>query len=100
MAELGLFSHALTRTPIGTALDLCMALCVIFWFLSVITREYSWGGPGLLDMSAALLLALCFRVGYSLFTRVSHDDTRWSLEYATYNLARKGGYRAGGEDYR
>lgn len=42
MAELGLFDRALTGTPIGTALDLCMVLCVILWFLSVITREYSW----------------------------------------------------------
>ena len=101
MAELGLFNHALTGTPIGTALDLCMVLCVILWLLSVITRNYSW-----VDRVWSILPLL-----YCLLTIFALDSFSprvllmtilvglWSVRL-TFNLARKGGYRRGGEDYR
>src|SRR5690348_6478739 len=79
----------------------CGAIAALCWILSVVTREYSWVDRiwsltpplfvgwfawrgGLDDPRLATMLAL---------------STAWGVRL-TYNFARKGGYRKGGEDYR
>ncbi|WP_419164436.1 DUF1295 domain-containing protein [Candidatus Palauibacter sp.] len=82
-------------------LDLCLILAAVVWLLSVITREYSW-----IDR----LWSLCPPV-YCLLVAAGLDfaSARVNLMTAlvilwgarlTFNFARKGGYWAGGEDYR
>ena len=34
--------HPLAGTPFGTALELCVALAILCWILSLLTRDYSW----------------------------------------------------------
>ena len=101
MNQLALFSHALTGTPIGFALDLCIVMSVILWLLSIVTREYSWVDrvwsicPLLYCLLAVFVLDF-FSPRVLLMTTLVG---LWSVRL-TYNLARKGGYGHGGEDYR
>jgi steroid 5-alpha reductase family enzyme len=87
--------------PLTTALWAAGVFAVLCWALSIITREYSWVDR--LWSITPPLYALHFAY-YEGFT-----DARLSLMAAlavlwgarlTYNFARKGGYKQGGEDYR
>ena len=96
-----IFDHALASTPIGTALDICIVLSVVLWFLSVITREYSW-----VDRVWSICpLLYCLLVVFALDSfsprviLMTMLVGLWGVRL-TYNLARKGGYRRGSEDYR
>jgi steroid 5-alpha reductase family enzyme len=80
---------------------LCAAIATACWLLSVFTREYSW-------VDRAWSLTPILYVGY-FAARAPAPDPRLLLMIAlvalwggrlTYNFARKGGYRRGGEDYR
>ncbi|TFD91639.1 DUF1295 domain-containing protein [Cryobacterium lactosi] len=92
-------------TTAASALLVCLTLCAAAiattWLVSVLTREYSWvdrswsllppvylwvfaGAGGLTDPRLVLMAVL---------------GTLWGLRL-TFNFARKGGYRPGGEDYR
>jgi steroid 5-alpha reductase family enzyme len=88
--------HAIT-----VCLWILASACAATWLLSLATREHSWvdriwslipiayvgvfaGAAGFADARLNLLLALV---------------TLWGLRL-TFNFARKGGYRPGGEDYR
>jgi len=90
-----------TTDPLTTALWVAGGLAVLCWVLSLITKEYSWvdrlwsitpplfavhfaGHAGFGDPRLNLMAALTLLWGVRL----------------TYNFARKGGYKAGGEDYR
>jgi steroid 5-alpha reductase family enzyme len=87
--------------PLTLAIYACAAFSGVCWFLSIATRNYSWvdrfwsiappiyvigfaaaagGADARLDLMAVLV-------------------TLWGARL-TYNFARKGGYRAGNEDYR
>jgi steroid 5-alpha reductase family enzyme len=90
-----------TTDPLTTALWVAGALALLCWVLSLITKEYSWVDR-LWSITPALF-AVHF-AGYAGF-----NDARLNLMAAlavlwgvrlTYNFARKGGYKAGGEDYR
>jgi steroid 5-alpha reductase family enzyme len=76
-------------------------LALLCWVLSLITKEYSWVDR--LWSITPPLFAIHF-AGYASF-----DDPRLNLMATltvlwgvrlTYNFVRKGGYKAGGEDYR
>jgi len=78
----------------------CIGAILLCWVLSVLTREYSW-----VDRLWSVMPPLYV----SWFAWGSHGDPRviamaslaalWGVRL-TYNFARKGGYRKGGEDYR
>ena len=98
---MNLIEHPLTGTPFGTALDLCLIVAALVWLLGAITRECSW-----IDR----LWSLC-PPAYCLIVAAGTDfaSPRVNLMTAlvvlwgarlTFNFARKGGYWAGGEDYR
>ena len=100
MIDFGLFGHPLAGTPFGVALDLCIVLAPIAWLLSVVTRDCSW---------VDRLWSICPPV-YCLIVAASlgFDSARVNLMTAlvclwgarlTFNLARKGGYRPGSEDF-
>ena len=102
MPGLNLFSHPLAGQPFGSALELCLILVALAWVVSFITGDCSeW-----LDR----LWSLC-PPGYCMLVAVAgdFDAARVNLMTAlavlwgarlTYNFARKGGFRKGGEDYR
>jgi steroid 5-alpha reductase family enzyme len=88
-------------SPVIICLWILAAVCVATWVLSFLTKEYSWVdriwsivpvvyvwvyaiSAGLLDGRLDVMAALV---------------TLWGARL-TFNFARKGGYAAGGEDYR
>jgi steroid 5-alpha reductase family enzyme len=90
-----------TTDPLTTALWVAGGLALLCWVLSLITKEYSW-----VDRLWSITPAL-FSVHFA--GHVGFDDPRLNLMAAltvlwgvrlTYNFARKGGYKPGGEDYR
>ena len=90
-----------TTDPLTTALWVAGGLAVLCWVLSLITKEYSW-----VDRLWSITPAL-FAVHFAAY--VEFSDARLNLMAAltvlwgvrlTYNFARKGGYKSGGEDYR
>lgn len=88
-----------------TAFDLNLyilaATCLLTWLLSLITKDHSW-----VDRIWSIVPAVyawVFAAGANLQdSRLNIMATLISLWGArlTFNFARKGGYRAGGEDYR
>ena len=99
--DINIIPHPLDGTPYGHALDLAIILSLLCWTLSVITRDYSW---------VDRIWSICPAI-YCLIVAAASDfsSTRlnimtllvfaWSVRL-TFNFARKGGYRVGGEDYR
>jgi steroid 5-alpha reductase family enzyme len=90
-----------TTDPLTTALWVAGGLALLCWVLSLITKEYSW-----VDRLWSITPAL-FSVHFA--GHVGFGDLRLNLMAAltvlwgvrlTYNFARKGGYKPGGEDYR
>ncbi len=83
------------------AIWICAAFAALCWLLSVITREYSW-----VDRIWSITPPV-FAVHFA--AHAHFEDTRLNLMAGlvvlwgarlTYNFARKGGYKPGGEDYR
>jgi steroid 5-alpha reductase family enzyme len=100
-APLTLDWNPLAGTPFGHMLALCVALIAITWLLSVLTKEYSW-------VDRIWSVAPVVYVGYVAFFE-GFEDMRLNVMAAlvavwgarlTFNFARKGGFAAGGEDYR
>jgi steroid 5-alpha reductase family enzyme len=90
-----------TTDPLVTALWVAGGLAALCWVLSLITKEYSW-----VDRLWSITPAL-FAIHFAAY--VGFGDARLNLMAAlavlwgvrlTYNFARKGGYKPGGEDYR
>ena len=91
----------LSGTPFGAALELCLVLALVAWLLSVITREVSWIDRLWSICPPVYCLIVAASVGFDtprviLMTALV---VAWGIRL-TYNFARKGGYRPGGEDYR
>ena len=93
--------HPFWDVPFGTALIVCLVLAAAAWLASLITREVSW---------VDRLWSLCPPI-YCLIVLVETglDSMRINLMTVlvvlwgarlTYNFARKGGFKKGGEDYR
>jgi Protein of unknown function (DUF1295) len=87
--------------PFFEVIPLCAALAFACWLLSVLTREYSWVDRLWSVAPPLYLWLMAWRDAFSdarllLMTGLA---TLWGVRL-TYNFARKGGYRRGGEDYR
>ena len=96
-----MIDHPLAGTPYGTALELCVALAVISWVLSLLTREYSWTDRLWSVVPAVLCLIVAADLQFES-VRVNVMTVLvvlWSIRL-TVNFALKGGYWVGGEDYR
>lgn len=101
MDTLNFFSHPLTGTPFGLALDLCILLAVSVWLLSVITREYSWVDRiwPICPVIYCLLVASASDFSSARVNLMAALVFLWGSRL-TFNYARKGGFSKGGEDYR
>ncbi|MGB8329573.1 MAG: DUF1295 domain-containing protein [Polyangiales bacterium] len=87
--------------PLTTALWIAGGLALLCWVLSLITREYSWVDR--LWSISPPLFAVHF-AGHAGFgdprlNLMAMLTVLWGVRL-TYNFARKGGYKRGGEDYR
>ncbi len=87
--------------PLTTALWVAGGFALLCWVLSLITKEYSW-----VDRLWSITPPL-FALHFAAY--VGFEDARLNLMAGlavlwgvrlTYNFARKGGYKPGGEDYR
>ncbi|CAN5174401.1 DUF1295 domain-containing protein [soil metagenome] len=87
--------------PLGWCLIVFGGVCVIVWVLSVSTREYSWVDRlwSVIPVVYAWIFAGAAGFTDARLTVVASLITLWGIRL-TFNFARKGGYRAGGEDYR
>lgn len=79
----------------------CAAVAFACWFLSLITREYSWVDRlwSIVPPVYVAWFALQTGFGDTRLTVMTVLATLWGARL-TFNFARKGGYAAGGEDYR
>lgn len=99
--DLRMIDHPLAATPYGTALELCVALAVVCWALSLLTRDASW-----VDRLWSVMPAVyCLIVAADLEFQSARVNVMTGLAVLwgarlTFNLALKGGYRVGREDYR
>ncbi len=91
----------LRGAPFYDMVLLCLGVIAVTWLLSVLTREYSW-----VDRSWSTVPVVY--VGYEAYAEgfanvrlnvMAVLVTLWGARL-TFNFARKGGFRSGGEDYR
>ncbi|MCY4645826.1 MAG: DUF1295 domain-containing protein [Gammaproteobacteria bacterium] len=101
MLGLDFIAHPLSGTPFGTALELCLVLALVAWLLSVITREVSWIDRlwSICPPVYCLIVAFALDFNSPRVNLMTVLAVLWGIRL-TYNFARKGGYRPGGEDYR
>jgi steroid 5-alpha reductase family enzyme len=86
--------------PLVVCLAICAAITVGTWVASVATREYSWVDR--VWSIAPVVYVWVFAVAGAFDSRLvlmAVLVTLWGIRL-TFNFARKGGYRPGGEDYR
>ena len=96
-----LFNHPLVGTPYGFALDVCIALAIVCWVLSILTREYSWTDRlwSVVPAVYCLIVAVDLEFQSARVNIMTVLATLWGIRL-TFNYALKGGYWVGGEDYR
>ncbi len=77
------------------------ALAALVWILSLLTHEYSWTDRiwSLAPIGYAWVFAGAAHLGDARLDVVAVLITLWGARL-TFNFARKGGYAAGGQDYR
>lgn len=87
-------------SPLQVALVACAALAALCWLLAEISREYSWVDRlwSLVPPAYVAWFATQGEQGLRLGVMLGLSAL-WGARL-TYNFARKGGYRPGGEDYR
>jgi len=87
--------------PFFVMVELCAALGALCWLLSVLTREYSWVDRiwSIAPPVYAWIVVIQTRFAVARVVVIAVLVTLWGARL-TYNFARKGGYRKGGEDYR
>lgn len=86
--------------PLVVCLVICGALTGATWLASIVTREYSWVDR--IWSVAPIAYVWVFAVAGAFDPRLvlmAVLVTAWGIRL-TFNFARKGGYRPGGEDYR
>lgn len=91
----------LAASPLATATLACAAVAGGCWLLSVLTREYSWVDRVWSVVPPLYIAYFAAQTGFQderllLMTVLA---ALWGARL-TFNFARKGGYRPGGEDYR
>ena len=101
MNFLNFINHPLVGTPYGFALDLCIALAIVCWVLSILTREYSWTDRlwSVVPAVYCLIVAVDLEFQSARVNIMTVLATMWGIRL-TFNYALKGGYWVGGEDYR
>lgn len=86
--------------PLIVCLVICVAITLATWIASLATREYSWVDR--IWSIAPIVYVWVFAVSSGFDGRLvlmAVLVTAWGIRL-TFNFARKGGYRPGGEDYR
>ena len=93
--------HPLTGTPIGTALDLCIVLSIAVLLITLASRECSWVDRlwSLCPPIYCLIVASALAFSSTRVNLMTLLVCLWGARL-TFNFARKGGFRPGGEDYR
>ncbi len=87
--------------PFPLLWQLCAVSSVLCWVLSVLTREYSWVDRlwSIAPPAYCWVVAVQTHFADGRVNLVTALATAWGVRL-TFNFARKGGYRPGGEDYR
>ena len=86
--------------PLLVCLAICAGTIALTWLASVLTHEYSWVDR--IWSVVPVVYVWVFAVAGSFDARLvlmAALVTAWGIRL-TFNFARKGGYRPGGEDYR
>ncbi|MFB6608788.1 DUF1295 domain-containing protein [Agromyces sp. NPDC056379] len=86
--------------PLIVCLVICAAITLATWIASLATREYSWVDR--IWSIAPIVYVWVFAVSSGFAGRLvlmAVLVSAWGIRL-TFNFARKGGYRPGGEDYR
>ncbi len=86
--------------PLLVCLVICAVTIVLVWLASIVTREYSWVDR--IWSIVPVVYVWVFAAWSSFDARLvlmAVLVTAWGIRL-TFNFARKGGYRRGGEDYR
>jgi steroid 5-alpha reductase family enzyme len=86
--------------PLLVCLAICAVTIALTWLASVLTREYSWVDR--IWSVSPVVYVWVFAVASAFDPRLvlmAALVTAWGIRL-TFNFARKGGYRPGGEDYR
>jgi steroid 5-alpha reductase family enzyme len=87
-------------SPLLVCLVICAVITALTWLASVISREYSWVDR--IWSVAPVVYVWVFAVAGAFDARLvlmAVLVSAWGIRL-TFNFARKGGYRPGGEDYR
>jgi steroid 5-alpha reductase family enzyme len=86
--------------PLVVCLVICAAVTAATWIASVVTREYSWVDRIWSVVPIAYVWVFAVAGGFDArLVLMAVLVTVWGIRL-TFNFARKGGYRRGGEDYR
>ncbi len=101
MFGLDFIPSPLEGAPFGTALEVCLIIAFVAWFLSVVTRESSWIDRlwSLCPPLFCLIVAFATDFQWARVNVMTLLVVLWGARL-TFNFARKGGYRKGDEDYR
>ena len=86
--------------PLLVCLVICAAVIAATWVASLVTREYSWVDRIWSVVPVVYVWVFAVSSGFDArLVLMAALVTAWGIRL-TFNFARKGGYRAGGEDYR
>jgi steroid 5-alpha reductase family enzyme len=87
--------------PIAICLVVLAAACLLTWVLSLITGEHSWVDRiwSIVPVGYVWVFAVAAGLEDARLDLLAALVTLWGVRL-TFNFARKGGYRPGGEDYR
>ena len=98
---MGLLELYKSTDPLTTALWAAGAFSILCWLLSLVTREYSWVDRLWSITPAVFAIHFAAYVGFAdvRLNLMAGLTVMWGVRL-TYNFARKGGYKPGGEDYR
>ncbi|HVX08606.1 DUF1295 domain-containing protein [Humibacter sp.] len=88
-------------SPVIVCLWILAAVCVVTWVLSLLTKEYSWVDRiwSIIPVVYVWVYAIAAGLTDPRLDVMAALVTLWGARL-TFNFARKGGYAAGGEDYR
>lgn len=88
-------------SPVIVCLWILAAVCVVTWVLSLLTKEYSWVDRiwSIIPVVYVWVYAIAAGLTDARLDVMAALVTLWGARL-TFNFARKGGYAAGGEDYR
>jgi steroid 5-alpha reductase family enzyme len=86
--------------PLLVCLVICAVVIAATWMASVLTREYSWVDRIWSVVPVVYVWVFAVSSGFDArLLLMAALVTAWGIRL-TFNFARKGGYRPGGEDYR